>query len=138
MASKFSYIDPTGLHDAELVKGKWDVVISLPWPPSINNYYGRRPRGGIYIKKEGLKFRQDVVEMHGRKANNTWIPIRILIDIYPPDKRKRDNDNILKAVCDSLEHAGIYKDDYLIFHQQVRKHAAESPGGIEIKIEGLR
>jgi crossover junction endodeoxyribonuclease RusA len=33
------------------------------------------------------------------------------IYIYPPDKRKRDIDGILKATLDSLQKAAVYDDD---------------------------
>ena len=38
---------------------------------------------------------------------------RVEVDIqaYPPDRRKRDLDNIQKILLDSLQAAGIYKDD---------------------------
>jgi len=38
---------------------------------------------------------------------------RLAVDIYvnPPDKRKRDLDNIPKALLDALTHAGIWEDD---------------------------
>ena len=31
--------------------------------------------------------------------------------LYPPDKRKRDVDNVLKPLLDALEHAGVYEND---------------------------
>ena len=35
----------------------------------------------------------------------------VTIEAYPPDKRKRDLDNILKSLLDALQHAGMYPDD---------------------------
>ena len=31
--------------------------------------------------------------------------------VYPPDRRKRDIDGYLKALLDSLTHAGVWLDD---------------------------
>ena len=37
--------------------------------------------------------------------------ISLYIEAYPPDRRKRDIDNILKVVCDSFEKAGFFLND---------------------------
>jgi crossover junction endodeoxyribonuclease RusA len=37
--------------------------------------------------------------------------LSIQIDVYPPDRRRRDLDNILKALLDSLGHAAVIEDD---------------------------
>ena len=37
--------------------------------------------------------------------------LNVVINVYPPDKRKRDLDNIIKCLLDSLQHAEIYVDD---------------------------
>jgi len=33
------------------------------------------------------------------------------IECYPPDRRKRDLDNLGKCIADSLQHARVYADD---------------------------
>lgn len=38
-------------------------------------------------------------------------PIAMTIYAYPPDRRRRDCDNLLKCMLDSLQHAQIYHDD---------------------------
>lgn len=136
--AKYSYIDPTGLHDPDLGLD-YPFREVLPWPPSINNYYGRRPRGGIYLKKPGQKFRHDVMQqlLWCAQEESKWEPLKLLIDIYPPDKRRRDSDNITKAVMDGLEHAGAYKDDYLIFDFQVRKWGWYEDGMVIASIKVL-
>jgi len=37
--------------------------------------------------------------------------IRMCVEVYPPDKRRRDLDNLMKATADSLQHAQVYPDD---------------------------
>lgn len=47
--------------------------------------------------------------------------IRMEVVAYPPDKRRRDLDNLGKSLLDSLQHAGLYQDDsqidYLSFER---------------------
>ena len=47
--------------------------------------------------------------------------------IYPPDRRRRDSDNVLKCLLDSLEKGGAYLDDNQVKDnyystEEVRKH----------------
>lgn len=99
------------------VKRKHLLTLKLPYPPSINNYYGTTRAGGKFIKKEGKVFRHTVVDV---LAAVTWDTppltdrLQVWIEVYPPDKRRRDLDNLKKALLDALTHAGIYADDCLI------------------------
>lgn len=98
----------------------------LPYPPSINNYYGRRPKGGVYIKPHGREYRKKVCELLGDGERITYDePLKVVVDIYMPDNRRRDADNILKAVLDALTHAGVYRDDCLIYDLHVRKNGKD-------------
>lgn len=88
------------------------TVVKLPWPPSVNMYW-RRNGGRYFIAKKGMDFRQACLDacikhygLYGRD-----IKLAVLIEAYPPDKRKRDLDNILKPILDGLAHAKVFEDD---------------------------
>lgn len=90
------------------------LTIKLPWPPSVNTYW-RRNGGRYFISKEGTAFKQEVILRYS-KYKATFKPhekLAMLIEAYPPDKRKRDIDNIAKGILDSLgkKGAAIYEDD---------------------------
>jgi crossover junction endodeoxyribonuclease RusA len=88
------------------------VNLTLPWPPSVNRYW-RRKGDRYFISAEGQQFRQRVNAMcfqsHQQFKDTDRLSIEILA--YPPDKRRRDLDNVLKSLLDALQHAGIYHDD---------------------------
>ncbi|OUK48328.1 hypothetical protein BZL31_21050 [Escherichia coli] len=78
------------------------IEFVLPYPPTVNTYWRRR--GSTYfVSKAGECYRRDVALLSGRLA------IKIIAE--PPDKRRRDLDNILKAPLDALTHAGLLIDD---------------------------
>jgi Holliday junction resolvase RusA-like endonuclease len=78
------------------------MYLLLPFPPSENHY--RRYVGFMPIlSKEGRLYRQKVQAIIREKE----IPhidndVSISLWIAPPDKRKRDLDNLLKALFDSI------------------------------------
>ena len=56
------------------------------------------------------------------------------IAVYPPDKRKRDLDNLPKSILDSLQHAGIYEDDSQIDKLTVERMAIRKGGEVVVTI----
>ena len=89
------------------------MVLTLPYPPSINHYW-RRVGSRTLISREGRTFRRNVCALLGgggpRKPPSGG-RIALAMDAFPPDRRRRDLDNIQKPVLDALQHAGVYDDD---------------------------
>lgn len=88
------------------------LKFKLPFPPSVNHYWGVHGHRR-FIKKRGLDFRSSVAEVCQnlpKLVGKMWIEIVV----HPPDNRRRDLDNLLKATLDALEKAELYKDDTLI------------------------
>ena len=96
------------------------IQLNLPWPPSVNHYYQRTKRG-TSIGPRGINFRAAVAGCVQSQTSHSFDEqrIRIRIVAYPPDRRRRDLDNILKATLDALEHSGLYANDYQIADLQV-------------------
>ena len=88
------------------------VVVKLPWPPSVNTYW-RRNGGRYFISAAGVAFRKEVERICQKHYGlfEATQKLSVLIEAYPPDKRRRDLDNICKGVLDSLAHAKVYEDD---------------------------
>jgi len=89
------------------------IELTLPWPPSVNHYWQRNANGTMRISKKGLGFRDCVAWLVAQKNLSAGLssPVCVVITAYAPDNRRRDLDNIQKALLDSLTHAGVWGDD---------------------------
>lgn len=88
------------------------IELTLPWPPSVNNYW-RMWRNRMVISTDGRKYRKAVWEQViqqalGKKVRNRAV---VTIQAFRPDQRRRDLDNLLKAVLDALTAAEVWDDD---------------------------
>lgn len=113
------------------------IEITLPWPPSVNTYW-RMFQNRMIISEAGRKYRVAVTEqvLIQRAAKHLTGKVKVVIEAWRPDKRKRDLDNLLKAVLDGLKHAGVYEDDSLIVDLRIY-WAPDIAGMLKIKIEEL-
>ena len=102
----------------------------LPWPPSVNHYY-RHVGPRVLISRDGRRYREAVVAKLGSEGVKAFsCPVEIVIELYPPDGRRRDVDNSLKCLLDSLTHAGLYGDDSQIRTLKVTKNEPMPPVGM--------
>lgn len=113
------------------------VNLTLPWPPSANTYW-RRNGGRYFISKRGQDYRELVTKecyafMGSFKENDR---LRLQILAFPPDKRKRDLDNICKSLCDSLQYSQVFPDDNQIDEILIKRQANIS-GKVIVDIEKL-
>lgn len=114
------------------------ITVTLPYPPTINHYYGNLKNGGKYIKKPGQIFRQSVwAQVLPMKLKPLSGNIALRLDIYPPDRRKRDIDNINKALFDALEHAKVYENDAQIKMVTSIKHDFDGEGRVEVIVDEM-
>jgi crossover junction endodeoxyribonuclease RusA len=113
------------------------IEFTLPWPPSVNTYW-RNFDGRMIISAKGREYREEVGDqiMLQKKACHFAGKLRVVIEAWRPDKRRRDLDNLLKATLDGLAHAGVYEDDSQIV--DLRIYWAKDIGGmLKIKIEEI-
>jgi crossover junction endodeoxyribonuclease RusA len=57
--------------------------------------------------------------------------------IWPPDRRRRDVDNILKSLLDALGHGGAFYDDSQIADLRARKLAPTAGGTVIVRIRRI-
>lgn len=106
----------------------------LPYPPSVNHYW-RMWRGRMVISTEGRAYRGRVARVL-RLAGAQPIdgPLAVHVEVYPPDERRRDLDNVQKALFDALQHGGAYRDDSQIVWLLVEKAATVRGGQARVRI----
>lgn len=117
-------------------------LILLPWPPSINDYYGMRCNGRVphkYIKEAGKLYRVAVLEIIQEKdlevrAN---VPLKLTITWTPPNKGTHDIDGPFKCLFDSLTEANFWQDDSYIRKMIVDYAPPTKQGSVLIYAEAL-
>ena len=115
------------------------LTLDLPYPPSINHYW-RRVGQRTVLSREGRTFRKNVCALlggGGPRKPPAGGRIALAMDAFPPDRRRRDLDNIQKAVLDGLQHAGIYEDDSQVDLLLTRRRQPVQGGRLEVRIGPL-
>lgn len=117
-------------------------LLRLPFPPSVNDYYGiacngRAPRK--YIKERGKLYRQTVLEIIQAKdleirAN---VPLFVTLTLTPPDNRTHDIDNTLKCLFDSITLANFWQDDSYIRKLLIDYATPTKTGSVLLYVEAL-
>jgi Holliday junction resolvase RusA-like endonuclease len=97
----------------------------IPYPPTINNYYLTNkysnkkfinPKACEYIERA----KQILVQsMYKYLLAEIDYGVDIYIYVKRPDNRKRDKDNIQKCLFDTIQKAGVIKDDSLFLNEFV-------------------
>ena len=110
------------------------IELELPYPPSVNHYY-RHVGPRTLISREGRRFRQRVCASLANVGDRRLQgPLHIEIEVYPPDRRRRDIDNVQKALLDALQHGGLYEDDSQIVKLDIEKHGCVKGGRALVRI----
>jgi crossover junction endodeoxyribonuclease RusA len=112
---------------------------TLPWPPTLNTYWRHKVTGKlatVYVSQEGKAYRRAVtlcLMEFGWKAYALEGDLRVEIEVYPPDRRKRDLDNLLKSLLDALTHAQVWQDDSQISDLRIYRNPMIA-GMVKVKV----
>ena len=92
-----------------------------------------------YISDKGQKYRKDVQQIIRQLKLDIFTKSRLRIKVIAdvPDSRRRDLDNILKGLLDSLIHAGFAEDDEQFDDIRVIRGVKVPGGRLGIKITEL-
>ena len=90
------------------------MKLTLPWPPSVNTYW-RNLNGRTLISQDGRAYRANAYAAVTEQAPGRLRGrVRVSILTHQPDRRRRDLDNLPKAVLDALTFASVIEYDSLI------------------------
>jgi crossover junction endodeoxyribonuclease RusA len=108
--------------------------ISLPLPPSVNRLWRtgrgrvyRSPRYDAWCKAAGWELN---IQRPARIAG----PVTVTIAAGRPDRRRRDVDNLGKALLDLLTVHRVIEDDSRVVSLSSRWDAAIAPGRIVVTV----
>jgi Holliday junction resolvase RusA-like endonuclease len=111
--------------------------VELPYPPSINHYW-RRVGPRTLISREGRRFRQRALALlAARRVQPLDGPLAVEVEVRPPDHRRRDIDNVQKALLDALQHGGAYADDSQVVRLAIVKGPPVGGGKTVVRIRGV-
>ena len=119
------------------------LSISLPFPPSVNQAY-RQWQGRLLISEAGRKYQKSVnfiwlaMKQDKRAVEFGKDRLRVTIFAYPPDKRRRDLDNLGKLLLDGLEKVGAYENDSQIDNLTYVRCWIEKPGRVEVFLRNIK
>ena len=93
-----------------------NLIIYLPFPPTVNSYYSAGTGNSRFISAKGNAYLKQVEESIAEQCQSLGINFRMNVEVtlYPHDKRIRDLDNYMKGLLDSCTKSNLWTDDKLI------------------------
>jgi len=110
--------------------------ITIPFPPSVNTYWGFRG-SHRYLTSKAKTFKDMVNSVYLRSGFKPLgdARLKVTIELYPPDRRIRDIDNVVKSTFDALCQCGIFTDDGQIDVLHVSREKVIKWGAAVVSIE---
>ena len=113
-----------------------DIVLYVPFPPTINSYYKMTQAGQRYLDKSVRAFRETVAESINEQCPGLCLDCGLFMEVYlfMPDRRKRDVDNYMKGLLDALTEAGLWEDDSQVHQLHIYRGEVIKGGLVRIEL----
>ena len=112
------------------------IRLTLPWAPSINSakfYVNNRPVTSKKVKDFKKAVADEVIQNH-RGEGLGKARLEVHIQAFPPDRLRRDLDNIQKVLLDALQAAGLFDDDEQIDYLSILRGPRMKGGMLNVQI----
>ena len=113
-----------------------DVVLYLPWPPTVNDYYKCGRQGQRYLGINVREYRAAVLEAIATQVPGLHLDERLFMEVYlfPPNRRVMDLDNRMKGLLDALTESGVWEDDKLVDQLHIYRGEVVKGGSVRVEI----
>lgn len=118
----------SGLREAVII-ASGGFIVEIATPPSLNNAYGNRKKGGRYLKAEARDWKliwSRAISLQVAKART--IRGAYEVDLFLPAKMRGDADNRIKLALDALVMSGRVPDDAKATKVTASKCESVDPG----------
>ena len=106
-------------------------------PDSVNTHWRTAKYGGQYLSKAGRQFRENVQNFIKTQKHITFTgKIKVNIELYFKDNRKKDIDNYFKGILDGF-NGFLYTDDSFIYQLKGTKKLGCDREYFVIEVEEL-
>lgn len=116
------------------------IHFAWPYPPSVNRMW-RTFRGRMILSAQGREYRKVCAGFAQTLGLiNTFSSahrLSVHVQAQPPDRRKRDLDNVFKGLLDSLQSSGIIPNDEQIDRLCILRMPPVKEGLLIISIEAI-
>lgn len=119
-----------GLFEDDLLMCEIEIV-----PPSVNNYWLDSGKGRKRLSKRARHFTA-VMKRFINPCRYEGL-VSLSVQFAPPNKRKRDMDNILKPILDSLMKCGLILDDEQAYELVVKRLPIQKNGKLVISVKKI-
>lgn len=134
--------EPSQAHTAGQQTPREALMVVLPYPPSTNQLYatvdGKRVKTAI---ARDYAARVKAITRHAFWSHLDRLlleaeALAVTVDLFPPDRRRRDADNALKATLDAVITGGLGIDDARVTWLLVVKHEPDKQNPrAEVRVE---
>lgn len=127
-------MNPYNLSNAEMSYLEEGIKYILPWPPSINHYYATF-KGRRILSRAGREYKKTVaaiVMLNKQPKLSGKLAVDLILN--EPNRIRRDIDNVVKPLLDSLTVADVYTDDSLIRKLHVEFGEVVPLGAVQVSL----
>ena len=108
----------------------------LTIPPSANSQW-RIANNRIFKTRLAKDWQEEAaweLKISAKGEKTPFDKIRVTMDVFFPDNRKRDLDNLLKLTGDAIQESGVVRNDADIWEWNVKKKLDREKPRMEVEI----